>query len=339
MPFVSFLLPCFNSEQFLQATLDAISAQTFKDFECIAIDDGSTDATLSILQAHAEKDQRFVVISRENRGLIATLNEAIARAGGEWLARIDADDICTPDRLDKQLARLIETGADVCGAWVRFIGDRAGVWQTQSTDASIKAGLLFNATLAHPTVLLRASLVKGDVNGPYDQTAQHAEDYALWCRLAKNGAIFTGVAEVLLEYRCHAGQITQSKKDQLRATAQKIRLDYASHALPLPLQPISAEFAELVEPGRILSVPECRSLFTIYLQLAQLWPESRAALAEVWLDTLQRTQGVGFGMCFDAFSIKAQLPIPRSESAKWRKQLIRMLISDRVWQALKNRST
>jgi hypothetical protein len=101
------------------------------------------------------------------------------------------------------------------------------------------------------------------------------------------------------------------------------------------LQPVAAEFAELAEPGRILSVIECRSLFTIYLQLVQLWPTSRAALCEVWLDTLQRTQGVAWGMCFDAFSIKAKLPIPETEKSKWHKQLIRMLVSDRVWQALK----
>lgn len=332
MTLVSFLLPCFNSEAYLQQTLDSICAQSYTQWECIAIDDGSTDATLEILQAAAARDPRFIVISRENRGLIATLNEAIAAARGEWLARIDADDICTPDRIDKQLARLIATGADVCGTWVRFIGDRSGVWQTQSSDGAIKAGLLFNSTLAHPTVMLRASLVKED---GYDAAAKHAEDYALWCRLAKNGAIFTGVAEVLLEYRCHAGQITQSKKDELRATAQKIRLDYASHALPLPLQPVAAEFAELVEPGRILTVIECRSLFTIYLQLAQLWPTSRAALGEVWLDTLQRTQGVNMGMCFDAFSIKAKLPIPLSEKSKWRKQVLRILLGDRIWQALK----
>lgn len=332
MPFVSFLLPCFNSAAFLQQTLDSISAQTFKDFECIAIDDGSTDATLSLLQEHAAKDARFVVISRENRGLIATLNEAIATAQGEWLARIDADDLCAPNRLDAQLARVIETGADVCGSWVRFIGDRSGLWQTQSSDGAIKAGLLFNATLAHPTVLLRASLVKEQ---GYDANAVHAEDYALWCRLAKQGAQFTGVPAVLLDYRCHAGQITQAKKEQLRATAQKIRLDYAKHALPLPLQPVASEFAELAEPGRILTVLECRSLFTIYLQLAQLWPESRPALSEVWLDTLQRTQGVNLGMLFDAFSMKVKLAIPTAEKSKWHKQLIRMVLSDTVWQMLK----
>lgn len=332
MTLISFLLPCFNSEMYLQQTLDSIAAQTYTHWECIAIDDGSTDGTLGLLQAAAARDPRFIVISRENRGLIATLNEAIAAARGEWLARIDADDICTADRLDQQLARLMETGADICGAWVRFIGDRSGVWQTQSTDGAIKAGLLFNSTLAHPTVMLRASLVKTQ---GYDAQALHAEDYALWCRLAKNGATFTGVADVLLEYRCHAGQITQSKKEQLRATAQKIRLDYARHALPLPLQPVAAEFAELVEPGRSLTVIECRSLFTIYLQLAQLWPTSRPALGEVWLDTLQRTQGVNVGICFYAFAMKAKLPIPISEKAKWRKQLLRMLVGDGLWQRLK----
>ena len=332
MTLISFLLPCFNSEAYLQQTLNSIALQTYTHWECIAIDDGSSDGTFEILQAAAARDPRFIIISRENRGLIATLNEAITMARGEWLARIDADDICTPDRLEKQLARLVETGADVCGAWVRFIGDRGGVWQTQSSDGAIKAGLLFNSTLAHPSVMLRASLLKTQ---GYDAAALHAEDYALWCRLAKNGATFTGVAEVLLEYRCHAGQITQTKKDQLRATAHQVRLDYAQHALPLPLQPIAAEFAELVEPAKILTISECRSLFKLYLQLAQLWPASRAALGEAWLDALQRTQGVTLGIALEAFRIKAQLPIPPLEKNRWRKQLLRMLISDYLWQALK----
>ncbi len=332
MSLVSFLLPCFNSEAYLQQTLDSIAAQTHTQWECIAIDDGSTDGTWALLQQAAATDSRFKVISRENRGLIATLNEAIALAQGQWLARIDADDICWPQRLAMQLARLAETGADVCGTWVRFIGDRSGEWQTQSTDASIKTGLLFNSTLAHPTVMLRASLVK---NAGYDASAIHAEDYALWCRLALQGAVFTGVPAVLLDYRCHAGQITQAKKQQLRATAQKIRLDYARQALPLPLQAVATEWAELLEPARVLTVSECRSVFAMLLQIAQFSPASQPALAEAWLDALQRTQGVSLGMCFDAFSIKAKLPIPQSEAKKWHKQIFRMLISDRVWQIIK----
>ncbi|WP_051305116.1 glycosyltransferase family 2 protein [Chitinilyticum litopenaei] len=331
-PLVSFVLPCFNADRYLQETLDAICSQTYTRWECVAIDDGSTDGTLAILQAAAARDARFRIISRENRGLIATLNEGIAAAAGEWIARIDADDLCTPDRLEKQLARVLDTGADVCGAWVRFFGDRDGEWHLPASDAGIRALLLFNAALAHPTVLARRTLLLAH---PYPADAPHAEDYALWCALAQAGARFTAVPRVLLHYRTHAGQITQTRRDALRETAQRVRLDYARHALPVPLQPLAGEFAELAEPGRVLKPAEFRAFADILRQLAALLDGARGVLGGVWLDALERTQGIHMGMLPGLMLLHAAMPIPRSELPKWRKLLLRLAVSDQVWQRLR----
>ncbi|STR45621.1 glycosyltransferase family 2 protein [Iodobacter fluviatilis] len=331
-PIVSFVLPCYNSAAFLQATLDSISQQSFKQFECIAIDDGSSDATLALLQQHAQQDPRFIVISRANRGLISTLNEAIAVARGEWIARIDADDICHPQRIEKQLQRLQATGADVCGSWIRFFGDKTGEWMTPSSDGAIKAMLLFNSAFAHPSVIARAALLKAN---PYPPHAVHAEDYALWCTLAEVGATFTTVPEVLLDYRCHAGQITQSKKDELRATAQIIRSKYARFALPAAMQKRADRFVELAEPARQLSRAEFDWMCDFYLQLAEAWPASRSPLGEVWVDTLQRTSGVNLFLLGKVQALSQTLPPPASEISKLKRQKIRCLIGDKAWQLIK----
>jgi hypothetical protein len=331
-PKVSFVLPCYNSAAYLQETLDSISGQSFTDFECIAVDDGSSDATLAILQAHAVKDARFSIITRENRGLIATLNEAIALAKGEWIARMDADDICDPQRIEKQLQRLHETQADVCGSWIRFFGDKNGEWMTPSTDGAIKAMLLFNSAFAHPSVIARTTLLKAH---PYSPHAVHAEDYALWCELAQAGATFTSVPEVLLNYRCHAGQITQSKKDELRATAQMIRSKYARFALPAAMQKHADRFVELAEPARQLSRAEFDWMCDFYLQLAENWPASRSPLGEVWVDTLQRTSGVNLLLLGKVQALNQALPPPASELSKLKRQKIRCIIGDRAWQLIK----
>ena len=284
-PQVSILLPCYNSAPFLQATLDSLSAQTFTDWECIAIDDGSTDPSAAILHAHAERDPRFKVISRPNKGLIATLNEGIALAQAPWIARMDGDDLAAPERLAVQLAALDISGADVCGSWVQFFGDRSGVWQTPLDDAAIKLQLLFNVPLAHPSVVVRAQLLRAQ---PYDARATHAEDYALWCALAQRGARFMNVPQPLLRYRCHAGQITQSRRDELRQTAQRIRADYAANMLPPNID--VAEFVRFAEPGTQLSPQAFTEYAWMLLGLATMYPAGQGVLAEAWIEAWQRTQ-------------------------------------------------
>ena len=122
-PLISVILPVYNAEKYLAEAIDSILNQTFTDFEFIIINDGSTDNSLSILQSYQTQDSRIRLFSRENKGIVMTMNEGIDLARGEWLARMDADDIAMPSRFERQLQHLKETSADICGAWIEFFGN------------------------------------------------------------------------------------------------------------------------------------------------------------------------------------------------------------------------
>jgi hypothetical protein len=321
-PRVSIVLPCYNAAEHLPETLASLSAQTLSDFECIAIDDGSSDTTRAVLEAHAAQDPRFIVLSRENRGLIATLNQGIALARGEWIARMDADDIAHPTRLEKQLAHAEQIGADICGCWIRFFGDRQGEWHMPVENDAIRVYLMFNSPLAHPTVLARTRLM---VSHPYDPANQHAEDYGLWCTLALAGARFANVPEVLLDYRTHAGQITQSRAAAVRASAQQSRTRYITAALPPSLNLAAPRLIELAEPGRTLSAEECLWLFDVLLQLRASLTNVEG-LGTIWLDALQRTPDAGWRLVRSSSMLAQHYPLPDSETTRYRRLIVRCLM-------------
>lgn len=201
--------------------------QSYSNFEFIIIDDGSTDSTLSILQKYAHLDSRITLISRENRKLVATLNEMVDIAKGDWIARMDADDISHPERFQRQLNLLKISGADICGSWIKFFGDNSNrIWRTHESNAEIMTDMLFKCPLAHPSVMIRASLLK---KLKYRSNYIHAEDYDLWVRSAMGGLVFANVPGVLLSYRIHINQIsTKTLNDQNKA-AEKIRFNYWSY--------------------------------------------------------------------------------------------------------------
>lgn len=229
MPIISVVMSVYNGEQFLARAIESILNQTIKDFEFIIINDGSTDGSIAIIEEYAKRDCRIRLISRENKGLIASLNEGIASARGEWIARMDADDISLPDRFEKQLEWLQQTGADICGGWVKLIG----TWfhrmrRSHSSSDAIRIKLLFSSAFAHPTVMLRTSLAKAN---PYSENAHHVEDYELWARLAKLGVKMTNYPGVVLRYRIHPGQVTAIKQKQQRENMIQIFRDYSSSFL------------------------------------------------------------------------------------------------------------
>lgn len=322
-PRISIVLPCYNAAAYLQDTLDSLSAQTYTDFECIAINDGSTDATLSILTAHAEQDPRFILISRENRGLIATLNEGVQHAQGEWIARMDADDIAHADRLEKQLAHLQSSNTDICGTWIRFFGDRQGEWRLPTTSAAILAHLLFNVALAHPTIMARACLLKAH---PYDPATPCAEDYALWCELAMTGARFSNVGEILLDYRTHPGQISQSRIDTQRATAQAIRARYIPWYLPEELQEFAPLLITLADSSQTLSEADFCALAALMLRLNALRPACAEAFGPIWLDALQRTPDASARLAWMSRRLARAFPLPKGEGRRYMRILLRCML-------------
>ena len=224
VPLISVVLPVYNGEKYLAEAIDSILAQTFTNFELIIIDDGSTDNSLAILKQYQDLDGRVRLIARENRNLATTLNDMIYLARGVWVARMDQDDIALPHRFERQLRWLEQTGADICGSWVKFFGstDKRIIKHPQ-TDQAAKMELLFTAPFAHPSVMMKTDLAK---KLRYDKSWEKAEDYDLWERAAHAEWKMTNVPEVLLLHRQHAAQISTITSNQQQLLTQKIRRRY-----------------------------------------------------------------------------------------------------------------
>ena len=187
------------------------------------IDDGSTDGSQKILREFELRDERVRVIVRENRGLATTLNDSIAVAQGAWIARMDQDDIAIPHRFERQLQWLEQSGADICGSWVRFFGSEGErVWKCYQTDQAVKMDMLFRSPLAHPSVMMRTDIAK---QFSYRKEFEKAEDFDLWVRCAQAGMKLTNVPEVLLLYRLHFSQtsvISTDRQQELTVQLQRI---------------------------------------------------------------------------------------------------------------------
>lgn len=220
LPTVSVLMPVHNGGDYLHESVSSILAQTVSNLEFIIIDDGSTDESLAILRSFAARDSRIRVVSREQRGLISTLNEGIDLAQGEWIARMDADDVALPDRLARQLDQLSKTGADFCGGAVECFGSWNSVWRYPESHLACEATILFHTPFAHPALVARRVAL---LAVRYDNQCLHAEDYDCWQRAWAAGYKLTNVPAIVLRYRMHDRQISSKHRDQSRATADRVR--------------------------------------------------------------------------------------------------------------------
>ncbi len=220
-PKISVILPVHNAEKYIAAAINSILTQTVTDFELIIINDGSTDATLDIIKSYQLIDARIRLFSQENKGLVTSLNNGINSAKGVWIARMDADDIALPQRFEKQLQWLEQTGADICGSWVQFFGTSdKRILKHPCSSSAIKMNLLFGSPLAHPTVFMRTHLIK---ELRYDPNWDKAEDYDLWERADRAGWKMTNIPEILLLYRQHDAQISILTSNKQQELTQKIR--------------------------------------------------------------------------------------------------------------------
>jgi len=216
----------FNGENFLQESIKSILCQTYKEFEFIIINDGSSDNSSEILHNFANIDSRIRLIERPNRGLAASLNEGIIQAHGEWIARMDADDISHPQRFAIQLAQLAKYQADISGSTLKFLGSLAGLkWHFPTGHESCKLRLAFRSSFGHPSVMMRTSIARTLL---YDETFQQGQDYELWTRFAMHGARMSNCIEPLLLYRRHAGQVSSMKSSSQRHSFEIARRRYCS---------------------------------------------------------------------------------------------------------------
>ena len=220
-PLVTVLMPIHDAEAFVAEAVESILDQTFRDFEFLVIDDGSSDRSVEIVEAYDDARIRLVRNDRQIE-LVRTLNRGMDLARGRYVARMDADDISLPERLERQVD-FLEANPDVgaCGTWVALMGDREGeIWRHPESATGILCRLLFHAALAHPTVCMRREMFDRHALR-FDETYPHAEDYELWGRASEFFPL-ANVGSVLLRYRTHGGSVTQRHCDVQEATVKRI---------------------------------------------------------------------------------------------------------------------
>jgi glycosyltransferase involved in cell wall biosynthesis len=210
-PEISVILPAWNCERYISKAIQSLLDQTFPDFELIIINDGSTDRTESVIKSF--DDPRIVYVKNEqNSGLIFTLNKAIGLAKGNYIARMDADDICLPERLELQKAffdQYPETG--VVAGVVRFINESeepAGDWlldQKTFTPEAIRRSMIKENCIAHPSIMVKAGILK---QYKYKACQENIEDYDCWLRMLNAGIRFRKVTVPVLLYRIHSSSVT-----------------------------------------------------------------------------------------------------------------------------------
>lgn len=220
-PLISVVLPTFNAGETVARAIASIRAQTFADWELIVIDDGSIDATRRVLAELACSEPRMRVVERPHQGLVPALNTGIAEARGEFIARMDADDECHPDRLAEQVAFLRDPANREVGlvsCLVEFGGDRAASggyalhvdWiNSLATSEEISLNRFVEAPLAHPSVMFRRELIArhgGYREGPFP------EDYELWLRWLDAGVRMAKVPRVLLRWNDCPARLSRSDR-------------------------------------------------------------------------------------------------------------------------------
>lgn len=227
-PAISIVMPFYNAAPYLAEAVKSILDQTFSNFEFIVINDGSTDGSDKIIQSFADKRIKYI-LNPENKGLVYSLNKGLDAAEGSLIARMDADDISMPDRLERQFEYLrMHPEADLVATQVQLINEKGqptGFWKEDRENSSpelIKEFLAVNNCIAHPTILAKADVIQ---KLRYREAQGQAEDYDLWLRWISAGKTIHKVDTVLLQHRILPNSFTRNRQKNIfyKLAATKFR--------------------------------------------------------------------------------------------------------------------
>jgi glycosyltransferase involved in cell wall biosynthesis len=225
VPLVTVLLATHDDARYLTAAVDSVLGQTMDDLELLVIDDASTDQTPALLEAI--DDRRLRVLRNDiRRGLAASLNRGLDEAEGRYVARLDADDIALPERLERQLEQMRDTGVAALGTAVRDIDERGRTGRLHQMPVGARAvrwHSLFSSPFFHPTVLVDRELLDGN-RLRYDTSYHESEDYDLWTRLLATGAEGGNVPEPLVLKRVHPEQASLRRSGLQRSFQRNVAL-------------------------------------------------------------------------------------------------------------------
>jgi glycosyltransferase involved in cell wall biosynthesis len=218
---VSVIMPVYKAGPYLKGAIESILNQSFKDFELIVVNDGSTDEDTGVINSFNDKRIRHIEI-RPNKGLINALNQGLDMASGKYIARMDADDISHTDRLMHQLTFMERNEVVALCGTARKIIDGA-VNPVEEADGKLRAMSIINSAFFHPTVFIRRSLLEKH-SLRYDAAYPHAEDNALWLEIMKYAQV-ANLNLPLLDYRVHAQQVSSVFRDIQKINSTKKRIE------------------------------------------------------------------------------------------------------------------
>lgn len=222
-PRVTVLMPVYNGATFLVEAVQSILRQTFTDFEFIVIDDGSIDNSVEVIQRF--QDSRIRIIRNGmNLGVAASLNIGLMLAQGEYVARMDADDISRPERLECQVSFMDENPmVGVCGSWIQFYSrENNKVWKLPECSEEIRCWQFHTVGVAHPSVMIRRQFFVE--NGlQYDPKYRHIEDFEIWGRAIRH-MDFSNIQKVLLDYRLSPEQVCATYSTEQHESIAPLRL-------------------------------------------------------------------------------------------------------------------
>jgi len=286
---ISVIMPVYNAAPFLSEAIESILRQTYTRFEFIIVDDQSTDGSREIIALYAGKDHRILPVFRDQRGIAGAMNEGVRLARGEWIARMDADNVALPEKLAVQLDWINKNRVDVCGALAETFGEKEKMlWFPEGHDAVCRE-LLFRCAILYPAAMIRTDIFR---NNLYQKECVF-DDYELFTRLAPRYRM-GNVPSVLLHYRKHDQQVSKIRLEEVGKDFQKYRFRYFYNIFPrtplddyIPLalvsdkQPVS-DLQQLEKAGQWL------------VKLSDL-PDKivRRKMGERWQETCKRSANLG----------------------------------------------
>ena len=221
---VSVVCPVYNGVKYIEECVTSVLKQTYTDYEFLIVDDCSTDGTWEKLQSLAKNNSQIRLIRNKQHDYIATLNMCLDESKGEYIARMDSDDIMAPERLEKQV-HFMDANKDitVCCSWMNAVG-------TERSAHRVIAGLvrtpylrfLIGDYVANPTTIIRRSFVE-QYRMQYDEKYIYAEDYKFWVDVAKQGGQFYVMPECLTNYRWHGNQVSRVHASEQASTTLSIQ--------------------------------------------------------------------------------------------------------------------
>lgn len=337
-PVASVLMPVCNAADTIRESVQSILSQSFKNFELIIVDDGSTDGTVDYLVTL--RDARLHLLRLEqHHGIVAALNTGLQRARGEFIFRMDADDMAMPDRLQVQLEWMQRhPEVDVCGTFIRCFDDSGprGLKEFPLGPDDIRAALIFESALAHPSVVFRAeALRRGGLS--YPEGMDGVEDYALWAT-GKDCLCFANIPRPLVFYRLPA--TADSERRRLRREKARHVREQLVRQLGVTVATDELTLHHAIAEHRVWELATRIEQVAVWLErlrtandASQVFPQQafeRALLRRFYLICKAATLNK-WNVCVDAGAATAQLLSQLDGGLRLR------LTLRRVWQRLKQR--